>query len=91
MIDVNCASCGQLILHYQKDGPGWLKRCYLNRIFAPDELEKLQYDKNIKIPSDLSSLVCSRCGEIIGSPVLHKDGRLAFHLERGKFKRKTYK
>jgi hypothetical protein len=27
------------------------------------------------------------CGEIIGSPMIHKDGRLAFHLIRGKFKR----
>lgn len=86
MIDVYCVSCGRLILYYQKDGPGWLKRCYLNRISGPEKWEKLQNNKNIKEPSDLPNLVCD-CGEFIGCPMLYKDGQLAFRLERGKFKR----
>jgi hypothetical protein len=30
IINIKRASCGKLIFVYQKDGPGWLKRCYLN-------------------------------------------------------------
>lgn len=84
IINVSCARCGKLLLIYQKDGPGWLKRCYLNRIIWPEEYLILQ--KSIKEPSDLKSLVCE-CGEVIGSPMKHKDLRIAFHLIRGKFKR----
>lgn len=87
MFNILCAQCGEQILYYQKDGIGWLKRCYLNRIFSPEKWEKLQYDKNIKEPKDLPNLICS-CGKLIGVPMKHKDGRLAFRLERGTFKRK---
>jgi len=88
-IEVLCASCGKLILVYQKDGPGWLKRCYLNRIIEP-----AQYDLKSKDPTinekNLGNLTCS-CGKIIGSPMRHKDNRLAFHLIRGNFIRKIHK
>jgi len=90
MIYVVCAKCNQKVLYYQKDGPGWLKRCYLNRIFAPSDLELLQYDKKIKKPQNLPDLICS-CGTIIGKPIIHKDGRLAYKLERKSFLRKNYK
>ena len=85
MINVSCAKCGKKILFYQKDGPGWLKRCYLNRIFGIDKWEQLQHDK--KTPNDLADLVCD-CGNLIGTPMMHKDGRLAFKLIRGSFKRR---
>lgn len=87
MFNILCAQCGERILYYQKDGIGWLKRCYLNRIFGPEKWEKLQYDKNIKEPKDLPNLVCT-CGKLIGVPMKYKDNRLAFRLERGTFKRK---
>lgn len=87
MIYVICSSCKSNILFYQKDGVGWLKRCYLNRIFGPDNLEKLQYDPGIKNPGDIPNLIC-KCGNLIGSPMRHKDGRLAYHLIRGNFMRK---
>jgi hypothetical protein len=90
MIDVSCAYCGQLLLYYQKDGPGWLKRCYLNRIFGPAEMEKLQHNPQINSTKNLSNLKC-HCGETIGYPMIHKDGRLAFRLEKGKFSRKRSK
>lgn len=83
IVNVSCADCGKLLFVYQKDGPGGLKRCYLNRIISP---EKLHHDKTIKEPKDLKNLKCD-CGVILGSPIKHKDGRLAFHLIRGKFKR----
>jgi len=90
IVNVNCIKCGELLFVYQKDGPGWLKRCYLNRIISPKKYGQLQYDSKIKEPKDMKNLICS-CGEIIGSPMRHKDGRLAFHLIRGKFKRSLYK
>lgn len=90
VIDVNCMACGALLFVYQKDGPGWLKRCYLNRILSPEKYSSLQKNKNIKSVDDMSNLVCV-CGQVIGSPMKHKDGRLAFHLIRGKFKRKNDK
>ena len=89
MIDVNCAKCGSKILYYQKDGPsgGWLKRCYINRIFGTEKWEKLQHDSDIKITSDLPNLTCD-CGNLLGTPMIYKDGRLAFRLIRGSFSRR---
>jgi hypothetical protein len=90
IINVSCAKCNSLIFTYQKDGPGWLKRCYLNRIISPEKYSKLQSDPKIKSQKDLGNLTCE-CGEVIGSPMVHKDGRIAFHLIRSKFKRENYK
>lgn len=70
IIKVKCAKCGKVLFNYQKDGPGWLKRCYFNRI-----LGKSAFPKELK------------CHGIIGFAQKHKDGRLAYHLTRGKFKR----
>ncbi len=84
IIKISCAKCSSLIFIYQKDGPGWLKRCYLNRIIP---LEKYS---NIKDIREMKNLAC-RCGEILGSPIKNKDNRLAFHLIRRKFKRSNYK
>jgi hypothetical protein len=74
IIKVKCAKCNKVLFSYQKDGPGWLKRCYLNRIISG---EKFTADKNLK------------CCWMIGTPVKHKDGRDAFKLIKGRFKR-TY-
>jgi hypothetical protein len=90
IINVSCMKCGKLLFIYQKDGPGWLKRCYLNRIMYPEKYSFLQKDKNIRKSSDMKNLVCD-CGEFIGSPMMHKDGRLAYHLIRGNFKRTNNK
>lgn len=74
ILRVRCAKCNKLLFIYQKDGPkgGWLKRCYLNRIIS---------DKKFKPSKPL------KCCSIIGVPITHKDGRNAFKLIRGKFKR----
>ena len=72
IIKVKCAKCNNLLFLYQKDGPGWLKRCYLNRIISEKRF------------SPSKKLEC--CG-VIGIPIKYKDGRDAFHLIHGKFKR----
>lgn len=90
MLDISCAVCGAYLMLYQKDGPGNLLRCYLNRIFAPPELEALQHNPSIDEPRDLSPLVCRACGTAIGTPMRYDDGRLAFRLHHGSFaKRKS--
>lgn len=86
-LNLYCSKCNTWLLLYQKDGEGRLLRCYLNRIFAPTNLEALQYDSNIVKPRDLKPLSCTGCGERIGIPILHHDGRLSFHLIHGAFKK----
>jgi hypothetical protein len=86
LIDVICSACGKKVILYQKDGSGQLLRCYINRIFAPEKLEKLQYNSKIDIKS-MPNLVCE-CGSIIGIPMKYRDDRLAFRLLRGKFQRR---
>lgn len=90
LLDIYCASCGYRIMRYQKDGNGDLLRCYLNRIFEPYELEKLQDDPDIQGPRNMSNLVCQSCHHLIGVPMRHSDGRLAFRLSRGSFAKKKY-
>lgn len=86
MIDISCAKCGSLIINYQKDGIGYLHRCYINRIAAPEKYAKLQ-DSDLVDTKALPNLECN-CGEVIGYPMKYSDGRLAYRLERGKFKRR---
>lgn len=85
MLNIHCAACKAFVLLYQKDGRGQLLRCYLNRIFAPPDLERLQHDPAIKEPSDLDNLTCSNCKTVIGTPFRYADGRLAFRLRKGTY------
>ena len=89
LIDVICAKCSNKVLLYQKDGVGWLKRCYLKRILGPEEYAKLQ-NEGLSVDT-MPNLVCGNCKSLIGTPILHKDGRLAFALKRGSFIRKQNK
>lgn len=88
LLEISCTTCSTRVLKYQKDGKGNLKRCYLNRIFHPPEFEKLQYDELIRTPKDLPNLACLTCKTIIGTPMYHDDGRLAYRLIPGKFSKK---
>lgn len=88
LVDIICTNCKSKVLLYQKDGPGWLKRCYLNRIFEPLRYSKLQRDRSINYPEKMPKLICLNCKRVIGLPMKHKDGRLAFKLISGSFKRR---
>ena len=83
VLDVYCNNCGNKVLVYQKDGIGHLKRCYLNRILAPPELEKLQRDSAIQEPKDMQPLSCQSCKTVVGTPMRYADGRLAFRIRMG--------
>lgn len=91
MLNIHCAACNTHILRYQKDGPGNLLRCYLNRIYAPPELEQLQHDAAITEPSDMPNLVCPGCNTVVGTPMRHVDDRLAFRLRKGTYTFKAEK
>jgi len=87
-LTIFCSRCKNPVLVYQKDGDGTLQRCYLNRIFGPSALECLQRKPDVKRTSDLPSFMCSNCNQLIGSPMVHNDGRFAFRLHKGTFTKK---
>ena len=90
LVQVHCSDCKKVVLLYQKDGDGRLKRCYLNRIMAPPELERLQRSKD-KNPERLPKLACVRCEVVLGTGIRHHDGRLAFRLHPNFFFTKRIK
>ncbi len=86
-LDLYCSRCGQHLVLYQKDGRGSLIRLYLDRIFDPKELSKLQFKNTGK--KDMPNLKCLKCGLLIGMPMVYEiERRLAFRLIRGSFAKK---
>lgn len=85
LIDVSCSKCSEQLFSYQKDGPGILKRTYLDRITNSERFENLQNLSLDKIPQ----LICPKCGEHIGTPIVFKkENRLAFRLFEGAVSKK---
>jgi hypothetical protein len=82
---ISCTRCGAELLVYQKDGRGALKRAYLNRIRAPEHFARLQ--DLCRTASDLRPLACVACNALIGNPMLHWEGRLAFRLILGAWRK----
>ena len=77
-----CEKCKNQIALYQKDGPGILKRLYLDRIFSPQELTD---PKNKK-------LVCKKCKTLLGvQDVYKKEKRLTYRLFAGAVGKKIMK
>lgn len=83
VLNISCVKCGTLILKYQKDGDGSLHRTYLNRIIAPDKFVGL--DSVFLFQKEMTNLVCENCNNLIGTPMKHCDGRLAFRLVKGNY------
>ena len=86
LLDIFCDHCGQKVLVYQKDGPGELKRLYLDRIFFPEKLAKLQNLSMKKVPN----FTCSNCHFLLGIGYVYpKEKRPAFRLFAGAIKKKV--
>lgn len=84
MLAMHCAKCGVYVMSYQKDGPGPLLRCYLDRIHHPESLEKRQREPFDK--KTAPKLQCENCQSVIGSPIIYeKENRPAYHLRPGFF------
>lgn len=74
-LHIYCSHCNAYILLYQKDGPGPLKRLYIDRIRAPKELAHLIEQ------SPLPPLTCQKCKRLIGVPLLYEpEQRKAYTL-----------
>lgn len=77
LLSVCCRKCESLVVVYQKDGPGNLRRLYLDRIFSPDDMVNLQILSIKKV----SELKCKKCSEVLGTPYIYaKEKRKAFRL-----------
>lgn len=80
MLRISCGNCYHYLMSYQKDGPGPLLRCYLDRIHHPDSLTNKQYTQ------DISNLKCLSCSVVIGTPIIYKkENRPAYNMRNGFF------
>jgi len=78
ILDLSCSKCGAHLSYYQKDGPGILRRMYLDRIIG------------LKIQGN--NLVCPKCKELLGlSMVYKKENRPAIRLFEGAVSKKIVK
>lgn len=88
LFTIHCAKCDTQLCYYQKDGPGILKRMYLDRISGFSKyanLEKTSF-------KNLSPLACPSCKETLGVPMIYKkEGRGAFRLFAGAVSKKAKK
>lgn len=76
MLKLFCESCSSYVMHYQKDGPGPLLRCYLDRIHYPEEIKNTQK----------GTLLCPSCKQIIGTPMIYKpENRPAYRMIKHRF------
>ena len=85
LLDVSCAKCGTHLFYYQKDGPGILKRTYLDRIYGS---KKYMYLEHVTLKG-VPQLVCSNCKQLAGVPINYaKEQRLAYRLFVGAVSKK---
>lgn len=80
-LSVFCEKCKEPIATYQKDGPGILKRMYLDRMRDVDS------SKWVK-----SNLECPKCKTLLGVPIIYKkEDRPAIRLLPGMVGKKIVK
>lgn len=85
LFDIRCSKCDTHLFYYQKDGPGMIKRMYLDRIYGSKTCSNLE-QKTLK---GLPQLVCPSCKQHIGIPMNYKkEDRLAFRLFVGSVNKK---
>ncbi len=67
MLSITCAECNAAICHYQKDGPGMLRRMYLDRMNTHN--------------LTTNDLMCPNCKRLLGSYMIYeKENRPAYRL-----------
>lgn len=68
LLDISCGKCGEHICTYQKDGPGSLKRMYIDRIIDPT------------VSISINNLSCTG-SHLLGVKIIYdKENRLAYRL-----------
>ncbi len=79
LLQLSCEHCKSVICLYQKDGPGILKRLYLDRMVPKATHTKQQ-------------LICGHCKRILGVSVIYKkEDRPAYRLFVGVVAKKIVK
>jgi ribosomal protein S27E len=77
LLKISCSACGEKLFDYQKDGPGIIKRTYVDRIYG-----------NVRGPS----LKCRNCNNLIGNLTIYeKENRPAYAIKPGTIKKKIIK
>ena len=77
LLDIQFAKCETHFCYYQKDGPGILKRMYLDRIYGSKQYSGLEHVNLKTVPQ----LVCRKCHQLIGMPLNYKkENGLAYRL-----------
>ena len=77
LLEICCSFCGEKLFDYQKDGPGIIKRMYVDRIYG-----------NVGGPS----LKCRNCNNSIGNLIIYqKENRPAYAIKPGTIKKKIIK
>ena len=88
LLELRCRKCNSLIATYQKDGPGNLRRLYMDRIMSPKNLTNLQ-NKRLK---DIKPLKCNKCAFLVGIPYIYKkEKRNAFRIFQNALSKKIIK
>ena len=81
LLDLSCEKCKNHLLIYQKDGPGPLKRIYIDRILKPKQLWKGN-----------KKLVCGKCKAWLGiGSIYRNEDRKCFILFQSVIKSKVKK
>jgi hypothetical protein len=70
IVEINCGRCEERIMEYQKDGPGRLLRCYLDRIRTPQLLDEKKF--TIDTVRHATDLKCSHCFQVFGKPFIYQ-------------------
>jgi len=88
ILNLSCENCKVHICNYQKDGPGILKRLYLDRISESKKYSGLESNPIKEIPN----LICDKCNKVLGVPYIYdKEKRLSFRLFVGAIHKKIIK
>jgi len=79
LLEIKCSACNSFLCFYQKDGPGILKRTYLDRIFGQIETKE-------------NNFVCPKCKKAIGYlGIYEKENRPVYNLFPLSIKKKIVK
>ncbi len=88
LLEISCEHCNNVVALYQKDGPGSLKRMYLDRIMEPKKLTGVANMPTRKMPH----LICAKCKQVIGIPYIYqKEKRPAYRPFEGAVRKKIVK
>jgi len=76
VLEISCEGCENHLAYYQKDGPGMLKRMYVDRFIDTKPIS--------------NNLECQECHRILGILITYeKEKRLAYRLFAGAITKKT--